>query len=97
MEAIKNKIKEVEQNYTKALQEATTEHDLEQIRIAYLGRSSHLTELMAQMKQLDTQDKRVVGPLLNKLKQSIQEAYEEKKQTLANQKNVHATEKKKTL
>ncbi len=64
------------------LQNATSEQALEQVRVAFLGRSGHLTELMKQLKDLSADEKRVVGPQLNQLKIDLETSYRKREQEL---------------
>src|SRR5690606_12047443 len=64
------------------LSQATTEQELEQVRVAFLGRSGHLTELMKQLKGLSVDEKRVVGPQLNTLKINLETSFEKRKKDL---------------
>jgi phenylalanyl-tRNA synthetase alpha chain len=70
------------QQFLSELQNATTEQVLEQVRVAFLGRSGHLTELMKQLKELSVEEKRVVGPQLNQLKIDLETAYQKRQQEL---------------
>ncbi len=65
-----------------ALQAATTEPALEEIRITYLGRSGHITQLMAQLKDMSADDKRIFGPELNEFKKYVDQAVDQRKQTI---------------
>jgi len=82
MNKLKEQIITIEQKLTKALATVKTEQDLEQIRITFLGRQGNVAALMAQFKKLSIEKKRIIGPQLNQLKATIQQAYEEKKEEL---------------
>src|SRR5579872_6290393 len=68
-------IKALYERFLSELKNATDEQALEQIRVAFLGRSGHLTELMKQLKDLSMEEKRVVGPQLNQLKIDLETSY----------------------
>lgn len=71
-------IAQTHQNCLTKLQEAADEHALEQVRIEYLGRNGLISHLMDRLKELPTEDKKVVGPELNVLKQETQALYNER-------------------
>lgn len=75
-------IEQLKKELQHALDKAQTETDLEQIRIAYLGRHGKITQLMSGMKELSVEDKKTLGPLLNELKQWSQHVYEQTKENL---------------
>lgn len=82
MHDLKTSIEQILSALTKELSEAQSASELEQIRITYLGRQGHLATLMARLKELSTEDKKVFGPLLNDLKKSSEELYENAKKQI---------------
>ncbi len=82
MKELKNQISDVEKKFHADLKKCSTAQQLEEVRITFLGRQGHLIILMGNLKKLSVDEKRVFGPLLNKLKQSLQEAYTTKEQEL---------------
>ncbi len=82
MHALKSEIERIQAELQKAVANAQSIADLEQIRIAYLGRQGHIATIMAQLKELNTEDKKTFGPLLNELKKSAEELYEKSKNVL---------------
>ncbi len=85
MKNLQDLIKITKQELIAALQAARTEKELEDVRIAYLGRTGKLLELMKQLKALPIEQKRTLGPLINELKTFAQEQYEAKKIQLQQQ------------
>ncbi len=85
MKKIKDTIKKIERSCTNALAKAKTANALEQIRIKYLGRNGKITELMSALKKRSLEEKRVLGPLLNNLKTSLNSAYESSKEIIDTQ------------
>lgn len=79
---MKDSLTSLYQQFLSELQTATNEHALEQVRVAFLGRSGHLTELMKQLKGLSVDEKRVVGPLLNQFKIDLETSYQKRAQEL---------------
>lgn len=72
----------LEKEVSHALKDAHTLDALELVRIDYLGRKGKLAQLMPLLKDLDTEAKRVAGPRLNELKQTVEALFATKKQTL---------------
>ena len=54
---------EISNNYQKS--------DLEDWRIKYLGRNGELSSLMKVMKDISPDEKRIIGPKLNQLKNDL--------------------------
>jgi phenylalanyl-tRNA synthetase alpha chain len=67
------------------LAKVSTQSDLETIRVTFLGRKGKITSLMAQLKTLSVEEKRIFGPELNKLKEEASAAFESKQQVLETQ------------
>ena len=84
------KLKELFEQFTAtyypALEQAQSDDMLEAVRIAYLGRTGLLTQLMDELKPLALEDKKEWGPKLNTLKQEAMSQYEAKKELLFKQK-----------
>lgn len=64
--------------FLERLSAASTEEELEQIRIDFLGRKGLLSELMEKLKGLSIEEKRIAGPQLNSLKLTLNDAFEAK-------------------
>jgi len=82
-------MKNLEQNITifekelkTAIESATSQDELERVRVAFLGRKGKVTKLMSQMKNLSIEEKRVFGPQLNQVKTNSEQLYHKKKQQL---------------
>ena len=61
------------------LKSCTNLNDLEDWRIKFLGRNGELSELMKVMKDISQEDKRIIGPKLNQLKNSLGDLFENAK------------------
>jgi len=75
-------IKALYERFLSELKNASDEQALDQVRVAFLGRHGHLTELMKQLKDLSVDEKRVVGPQLNQLKTDLETSYRNREQEL---------------
>lgn len=83
---LKELLTQFQNTYGNALNAATTEDTLEQVRITYLGRTGLITELMEELKKLSLEEKKEWGPKLNALKQEATAQFEAKKELLFKQK-----------
>lgn len=82
MAEIKNSLEQLEHAIVHALNSAQTEQELETVRLKYLTRASELTLLLASLKNMSPDDKRLYGPLFNQARQRVHELYESTKNNL---------------
>ena len=73
MSLAKEDIDQIKQEFKTALTSVQNVKELEQVRIAFLGKSGKIQALFQQLKTCSVEEKKIVGPLLNKLKQDIEE------------------------
>lgn len=92
---MKESLTSLYQQFLTELQNATTEQALDQVRVAFLGRSGHMTELMKQLKDLSVDEKRVVGPQLNQLKIDLETSYNKRQEEIFNAQVVRVHEQNK--
>lgn len=78
--ALKKEIESVKKAFFQQLQSAQTEQVLETIRVDFLGRKGQVAQLMKVLKELSVEEKRLLGPALNELKNEIESAFEERQQ-----------------
>jgi len=69
------RIEQIRFDFTNALMNVATHHDLEAIRITYLGRQGILVDLMTDLKNLSADDKKTFGPLCNVIKVEFQDLH----------------------
>lgn len=74
MHHLERSIEDLRNSFAAALGASQTLDAVEAIRVAFLGRSGSVTHLMAQLKEMSIDEKRVLGPLLNTLKQDLTQA-----------------------
>jgi phenylalanyl-tRNA synthetase alpha chain len=72
-------------SWQQELESVTTQQALEALRIAYLGRSGRINELMAQLKTLPLEEKRAFGPQVQELQQIITQSLSLKQNELTRQ------------
>lgn len=66
---------DLEKQALTAIRDAQSNADLEAIRIRFLGRrNGEITKLLRELPELSVAEKRSVGPLLNNVKQTIEQA-----------------------
>lgn len=97
MDDLKQKINTLKLAFIESLQKVTSESELEEVRIAFLGRQGTISTVMSILKELSPEDKRTFGPLLNELKQSSEQLYYAKKQELADTQEQAALDKKRNF
>lgn len=69
-----NKIQNLKNQAISGIIEAESEEELEQLRIAYLGRKGNLTQILKKLAGLPADQRAEVGRQINDAKQAIQEA-----------------------
>lgn len=72
----KSLLEYIKQELDVALNGASTEQELESVRIKFLGRKGKIAGLMIQLKTLPIEEKRTLGPLINNLKNHAQSRYD---------------------
>lgn len=76
------KIRSIEEEGKQSLQAVKTLAELEVWEVQYLGRKSELNNILKSLKDLTPEEKKVIGPLGNETKQSLQKAFEGTKEIL---------------
>lgn len=79
---IQERIAQIETEGMAALQAVKTAVELEAWETRYLGRKSELGDILKGLKDLSSEEKRIVGPLGNAAKQSLIKAFEMQKAAL---------------
>lgn len=69
--------------YAEAVKTVQTSDDLEKVRITFLSRNGMLAAITKQFQDLDGTQKRSVGPILQELKQFLQQTFAEKESEIA--------------
>lgn len=89
------KISQIKQSLQSELSQISTESQLEEFRLKHLTRQGTIATLFADLKQLDADAKRTVGPELNQLKKETNSLFDAKKEDLFQQKLQAAQDKQK--
>ena len=75
-------LSELEQKSLSAIHQAEKLDDLEQKRVMFLGKSGEITGLLKELGTLPPEQRKDFGQAVNKLKQKVQTALEQRKQEL---------------
>ena len=80
---MKQELGKLKEEAEKRIRQAKDEKELDGVRIEFLGRKQgKITYILRNLKDLPSEDKPLVGRLVNKLKQFIQKEIEEKKKKI---------------
>ena len=85
-----DKITEVQQAALKAVNEAKTLAELNEVKVQYLGKKGEIQALMSEMRALPKEEKPAFGQKVNVCKQEVSDALDKKQQDL----EVNATASK---
>jgi phenylalanyl-tRNA synthetase alpha chain len=80
-ESVLKNIENLEKLASTELKKHTNLNDLEDWRIKFLGRNGELSEMMKVMKEISPEDKRLIGPKLNELKDNLNKLFENVKES----------------
>jgi len=79
MEASLQKIREAVE---KRISESVSQEDLEEIRLAILGKKGELTQILKGMKDLSPEERPKIGQQVNEVRAILEEALQDKKQVI---------------
>jgi len=74
---MKNQIQKLLQDTLEALKSVQDEKDLDAIRVKLLGRSGELTVILRSMKDLNPEERKVIGQMANETKEIISKAIDD--------------------
>lgn len=86
-ESVLKEIENLQESASSQLKNNADSNVLEDWRIKFLGRNGELSELMKVMKEVSSEDKRVIGPKLNQLKDNLNKLFESAKESSAQNQN----------
>ena len=75
---MKEEILKIKEEVQKHIEESTTLQRLEEIRVNYMGKKGIFTEISKKMKDLSSEERPVIGQIINEVKTKIVELLEEK-------------------
>lgn len=94
MATLEQTLQSLQHAFTTQLATITDLAVLEEFRITFLGRHGKIQTLVAQLKDLSPEEKRIFGPQINQFKEEAQRLFEQKKNTLEQQLLAQAQAKK---
>jgi len=68
---MEQKLNQLQKKALDSIQQAKSHKDLQDIEVQYLGRKGELTATLHQLKGLSAEEKKIIGPLSNKVKTSL--------------------------
>jgi len=92
---MKQKLEEILKNGVEEIVSASDLKVLDELRVKYLGKAGVLTQILRGMKDVPAEDRREVGALANKVRESIEFSLSEKLANLENEKLMADMEKEK--
>jgi phenylalanyl-tRNA synthetase alpha chain len=79
---IETELKELQQQAQQAIAATTTLDELEQLRIAYLGKKGQLSQILRGMGKLSPEERPAIGSLANEVKDLVQDNLDDRRQQL---------------
>ncbi|MDR0645534.1 MAG: phenylalanine--tRNA ligase subunit alpha [Elusimicrobiota bacterium] len=79
---LKNKLNDLDKDYSAKIQSCVDLTALQDLQVSALGRKGELTELLKSLKDLSLEEKKILGPLSNDLKNKLNTAFENKRSEL---------------
>ncbi len=79
---MKDKIQQIKEDAVSKIEASKTIEDIENVRIAYLGKKSAFNEILKGLKDLSPEEKKEIGPLANQTKKELQHLIDDKKMAL---------------
>ncbi len=79
---MKDKIQQIKEDAISKIEASKTIDDIENVRIAYLGKKSAFNEILKGLKDLSPEEKKEIGPLANQTKKELQHLIDDKKMAL---------------
>ncbi|PID15539.1 phenylalanine--tRNA ligase subunit alpha [Sporosarcina sp. P34] len=82
---MKEQLHELKEQVMLKIKESNTVKDLNDVRVAYLGKKGPITDLLKGMGKLPAEERPKMGALVNEIRESVTEILEERKETLEQQ------------
>ena len=86
-----SEIEKIKSDFDQEIENASTAGDIEQVRIKYLSRNGIITKLFDELKSISGEDKPVFGKLLNNLRNSTTESFNNKKSIIESEQSSKST------
>lgn len=82
MSTISNTLEQLKTELNERLAAASSVKDLEDVRLAFLGKKGSLTLILSDLKNLSLEEKKEIGPKLQQLKQEAEEKITQQKEQI---------------
>ena len=76
---MKENIEELKKVFNTEMNQANSSHEIEQLRVKYLGRKGPLQDLMGLLRNCNQEERPLVGKMINELKNELQAAIDQSK------------------
>ena len=86
-----SEIEKIKSDFNQEIEKASTGGELEQVRIKYLSRNGIIKKLFDELKSISGEDKPVFGKLLNNLRNSTTESFNNKKSIIESEQSSKST------
>jgi phenylalanyl-tRNA synthetase alpha chain len=80
---LKTKLEELSKDAKQAIENSETVESVEQLRVQLLGKKGELTSLLRGMKDLEAEERPIIGKLANEIRDELTEKIADKKEELA--------------
>lgn len=87
-----SEVQGIRKDFLQEVERASSDSELEQVRIKYLGRNGIITKLFDELKAASPEEKPLFGKLLNALRNEATENFNNKKNSLASSKSSDLTD-----
>ena len=78
---MKEKIAEIEKRSIQEIENCTTQKELNELKVKYLGKKGELTTVLRGMGALSPEERPVIGSLVNQVRDKLNELFTEKEET----------------
>ena len=82
---MKEKIAEIEKKSIQEIENCTTQKELNELKVKYLGKKGELTTVLRGMGALSPEERPVIGSLVNQVRDKLNELFIEKEETFKKQ------------
>jgi phenylalanyl-tRNA synthetase alpha chain len=82
MSTLKKHIEQYQKDFLNELKLIKTAAEFEPFRFKHLSRQGLLSDIVNKLKELNLEEKKVVGPLINTLKNDLQQAFKEREEQI---------------
>lgn len=75
---MKEALKNIQKAAEKKIADATISKELEELRVAYLGKKGEITSIMKEMRSLSNEERPIIGQVANEVRDAIEKLLKEK-------------------